>query len=403
MKQVHKKSILIVTECFYPEEFKINEVAIYWKKLGYDVGVLTMSPSYPFGKIYKGFSNKLYQKDEYKGIEIYRVFATTGYAESDFKKILKYINFMILGSILSLFVGKKYNYVFGYNLGALTDMVPAVIIKKLYKKPLMIWVQDIWPDSIYAYGFKKTRTRSRILNYFVKFIYSNATNIGISGKGFKSRLKLYAQNHQKFEYLPNWADIINHETEGVKLSNLKKVHFTFAGNIGKVQNLENIINAFKSLSKNYLNKSQLNIIGDGSNLNDLKNLSRGIGSIVFHGKVERKHMSSYYASSDFLIVSLVDLPIFEVTVPAKVQTYIAAKKPIFAAIKGDSADIVVQNKLGISVDPSDIVLIRKAMEKCINMPEDEKAKFTVNSEKISNSIFNKEFILEQLTKTLINN
>ena len=400
---MHKKSILIVTECFYPEEFKINEVAIYWKSLGFEVGVLTMCPSYPFGKIYKGYRNKLYYKDEYKGINIYRVFATTGYAKSDFKKILKYINFMILGSFVSLFIGKKYDYVFGYNLGALTDMVPAVIIRKLYKKPLMLWVQDIWPDSIYAYGFKKTLIRSTILNFFVKFIYSNSSHIGISGKGFETRLKLYAKNNQKYEYLPNWADPIDHKAKGIKLSNKKKVHLTFAGNIGKVQNLENIINAYKSLPKDYHNLSQLNIVGDGSNLSYLKSLSIGIDSIVFHGKIDRKSMSSYYASSDFLIVSLVDKPIFELTVPAKVQTYIAAKKPIFAAIKGDSADIVVQNKLGISVDPSDVFLIQKAMEKCIDMTENEKANFIINSEKISKTIFNKEFILKRLTKILISN
>ena len=397
-----KNRILIVTECFYPEEFKINELAIHWKSLGYEVSVLTLNPTYPIGKIYKGYKNKIFQKELYQGIEIYRVYAITGYLESNFKKVLKYISFMIIGSFLSLFIGRKYDYVFGYNLGALTDMMPAVILKKIYKRPLMLWVQDIWPDSVYAYGFKKTRLRSILLNYFVKFIYSNATKIGISGKGFETKLKVYTKTHQDFYYLPNWADPLNNQDKSVKLGLDSKVHFTFAGNIGKVQNLENIINAFSSLSSEYKRKSQLNIIGDGSNLNYLKKLSFSNKAVVFHGRISRNKMSSYYSSSDFLIVSLIDKPIFEVTVPAKIQTYIAAKKPILAVIKGDSADIINQNKLGISVDPSDVFLIRKSIERCIDMSEIEKTEFTQNSEKIINTVFNKQNIMNNITNILIN-
>mgnify|MGYP000247547085 CR=1 FL=1 len=399
---VNKKRILIVTECFYPEEFKINEIALYWKSIGYEVGVLTLAPTYPKGKIHKGYKNKLFQKESYHGINIYRVYAITGYVDSKFNKILKYLSFMVLGSILSIFIGRKYDYIFGYNLGALTDMLPAVLIKKIYQKPLMFWVQDIWPDSLYAYGFKRTIMLSGILNFFVKFIYSNANNIGISGKGFESKLKFFTKPNQKFYYLPNWADPLDDNQERVNLSQETNVHFTFAGNIGKVQNLENIIYSFCALSEAKKRKSQLNIIGDGSNLMNLKKLANNDEKIIFHGTIKRKNMSSYYKSSDFLIVSLIDKPIFKVTVPAKIQTYIAAKKPILAIINGDTADIVTQNKLGLSVNPSDIVLIREALEKCINMSEDEKVGFTKNSEKILRTVFNKNTIMNDMTNILTN-
>ena len=149
-----KKKILIVTECFYPEEFKINDVALDWKNKGYDVDVLTMVPTYPASKVFDGYENKFYQKEKWQGINIYRVKAVTGYKTSLFKKLLKYFAFMISGSIVGLFIGKKYDYIFGFNMSALTGMMPAVVIKKLYKKPLTFWAQDIWPDSVYAYGFK---------------------------------------------------------------------------------------------------------------------------------------------------------------------------------------------------------------------------------------------------------
>jgi glycosyltransferase involved in cell wall biosynthesis len=399
---LNSKSILIVTEFFYPEEFKINDIALYWVKKGFKVDVLTLTPTYPIGKIFDGYKNSILRKDNFQGIRIYRIRAISGYQKNLFKKILKYLNFMMIGSIVGICIGRRYDYIFGFNVSALTSMVPAYTIRKLYKKPLMLWVQDLWPDSVYAYGFKKTKILSYILDRFVKAIYQNISAIAISGKGFESKLKPYVKSNLTFNYLPNWADELNISEKGIKLSQDEKVHFTFAGNIGKVQNLEKIIEAFFGLPESSQKKSQLNIIGDGSNLEYLKDLSSNNEKIVFHGKIKRSDMSKYYKSSDFLIVSLVDKPIFDVIVPAKIQTYIAAKKPILAVIKGDAAEIIDENNLGLSVDPSNIPLIQEAMEKCINMSTEDKASFTKNSERILQTLFNKDTILNKITNILIN-
>ena len=186
----------------------------------------------------------------------------------------------------------------------------------------------------------------------------------------------------------------------IALSTSQKIHFTFAGNVGKVQNLENIINAFCLLPDEYQKKSQLNIIGDGSNLIFLKKLSNNNLNLVFHGKQMREDMAKFYKSSDFLIVSSIDEPIFSATVPAKTQTYIAAKKPILAIINGDVSDIVSDNNLGICVDPSNVDLIKETFEKCIDMPDSEKYKFILNNTKLLESTFNKDSIINNLTKQL---
>jgi len=395
------KKILIVTECFYPEEFKINDVALSWKDKGYDVDVLTLSPTYPLGIVFQGYKNSFFWKDEYKGINIMRLHAVTGYRDNKVKKIFKYINFMIFGSIAAIFIGRRYDYVFGFNLGSLTDMLPAIVIRKLYKKPTMFWVQDVWPDSIYAYGFKKTKVLSIILDTFVKFMHHNITAVAISSRGFESKLKPYIKKGLKFNYAPNWADDMNMDVDSIALSTTLKIHFTFAGNIGKVQNLENIINAFCLLSDKYQKESQLNIIGDGSNLIFLKKLSNNNPNIIFHGRQIRKDMAQFYKASDFLIVSLIDEPIFSVTVPAKTQTYVAAKKPILAIINGDVADIINDNKLGICVDPSNLGLIKEAFERCIDMPENEKSKFIMNNTKLLETTFNKDSIINNLTNQLV--
>lgn len=395
------KKILIVTECFYPEEFKINDVALSWKGKGYDVDVLTLAPTYPLGKVFLGYKNGFFRTDEYQGINIFRVHAVTGYRDSAVKKIFKYINFMIFGSIVAIFIGRRYDYVFGFNLGSLTDMLPAVVIRKLYKKPTMFWVQDVWPDSVYAYGFKKTKMLSTLLDAFVKFMHHNITAVAISSKGFESKLEPYIKKGLKFNYAPNWADDLDMDMVPIALSKNQKIHFTFAGNVGKVQNLENIINAFCLLPDGYQKKSQLNIIGDGSNLIFLKKLSNNNPNIIFHGKQKREDMAQFYKASDFLIVSLIDKPIFSVTVPAKTQTYIAAKKPILAIINGDVADIVNDNNLGICADPSNEGLIKEAFEKCINMPENEKSKFIINNTKLLETTFNKDSIINNLTSQLV--
>lgn len=394
--------ILIISECFYPEQFKINDIAFNWSKQGYDVDVLTLIPTYPKGKVFQGYKNRLFSKENINGVNIYRVRAVLGYTESKFKKILKYLNFMLLGSIVALFIGKKYQYVFGFNLGALSDMLPAVMIRIVYKRSLTLWVQDLWPESVYAYGFKKTKILSYMLNKFVKFIFYNVDNIAISSKGFESHLLNYAKTGRKIHYFPNWADDLNNNLESIDLSDENRVQFTFAGNIGKVQNLENIINAYSLLPKSYLQKSQLNIIGDGSNLRYLKSITSKNIPIVFHGGVHRDLINKYYKASDFLIISLINKPLFSLTVPAKLQTYILAKKPILAIINGETKEIVNNNNLGLYSDPDDIQAIMVLFKDCIKMPSEDYQSFLNKNSSLLNDLFNQKRVISGLKDLTVN-
>ena len=397
------KKILIVTEYFYPEEFKINEVAREWKNKGYEVDILTQNPTYPFGEIYTDYQNKWYSREVWHGINIYRVKAVTGYKSSLFKKLLKYFSFMTIGSIVSLRIGKKYDYVFGFDIAALTCMVPAVVLNQFYKKQVTIWVQDVWPDSVYAYGFKKSKLLEFFLNKFVKYVYRYTTNFAISANGFEQKILPYLDTQKKILYAPNWADYLDKDLENFRFSEDNKVHFTFAGNIGKVQNLDNIILAFCRLDQDTISKAQLNIIGDGSHLLELQNLvkEKNISSIVFHGKKPREEIYRYLEASDFLIVSLVDKPIFSLTVPAKTQTYIATGKPIIGIINGEAANIIKDNNLGLVANPSSIEDISTLFKKAVNMDKNTRKEFVKNCEELTSSIFKKENIIEDLSNLLM--
>jgi len=309
---------------------------------------------------------------------------------------------MFFGTFVALRIGKRYDYIFGFDIAALTSMVPAILIKKVYKKKVTLWIQDVWPDSVYAYGFKKTRLLSFFLNGFVKFIYKNSSNFAVSGQGFIEKVKTYSID-KKIEYLPNWADDFNKDLEPFMFSKEEKIHFTFAGNVGKVQNLDNIIQAFSLLSEELLSKSQFNIIGDGSHLEHLKIVVEkyNLSNIVFWGRKPRDEMYKYFQASDFLLVSLIDKPIFSLTVPAKVQTYIAANKPILAIVNGDAADIIRKNNLGYTARPSDINDISDVLIKAINTDSQTSQLFTKNCENLTNTTFNKCKIINSLLTLLI--
>ncbi len=402
MKDLNKK-ILIVTEYFYPEEFKINEIAIEWKNKGYEVAVLTKNPTYPFGKIYSGYKNKCFSVSDWNGIKIYRLKAVTGYKNSILKKILNYFSFMFLGSIVSLRIGKKYDYVFGNSMAALTGMIPAIVLNKFYNKKVTLWVQDIWTDSVYAYGFKERKIIVFLLDRLVKFVYKHTTNFAVSAKGFEKKIRPYLDRQKKIIYAPNWADFLNKELSPFKLNEEKKIHFVFAGNIGAMQNLENIIKAFGTLDNKYLNSAQLNIIGDGSCLEHLKfsvNKNK-YKNIVFWGKVVRNDIYKYLNASDFLIVSLINKEIFSLTVPAKTQTYIAAEKPIVAIINGEVADIIKENELGFVAPPDNINEIHNVLISCLSLNAEEKQKFTKNCKQLTNTVFNKTKIVDNLLALLL--
>ena len=201
--------------------------------------------------------------------------------------------------------------------------------------------------------------------------------------------------------MPQWADDLDMTLKPADIGPKNMVNFTFAGNIGKVQNLENIIKAFCLLSDVHQKKSQLNIIGDGSYLDHLISLASSNRNIIFYGKKPRSEMASYYKVSDFLIISLIDKPIFSVTVPAKTQTYIAAKKPILAIINGDTASIIRDNNLGLYADPSKIDCIVELFKRCIEMSQKEIKNFSNENNRLLASIFNKEKSIDKLLRLVL--
>ncbi|MBI4656295.1 MAG: glycosyltransferase family 4 protein [Elusimicrobia bacterium] len=397
-----KLKVMILAERFYPEEFIINDLAAKWSEKDFEIDVLTQAPSYPFGKIFKGYSNKLFSRDQWKNINILRFFTITGYKESLFLKLLNYFSFALVGSIVALFIGRKYDRVFVYHVGPLTLAIPAVVIGKIYKKDVTIWTQDVWPDSVYAYGFRKRKFLSAILDGFVSFVYRNCDRIFVSCEGFRQKITPYAPCKPVYHF-PNWPVIpqgVESDSKRIKLSD--KFNFTFAGNVGKVQNLENVVRGFSMASAKNEN-IQLNIIGDGSNLENLKEIidAEKISNVVFWGRRNQQEMPAYFNASDVMVISLNDAPIFTLTVPSKFQSYLAAGKPIFCIMNGEVRRIVEQYQTGLCAAPGDLKGIMEVFLEFYSLRSGGLQSFVKNSRILLDSIYDRGKIVDSMTNLII--
>ena len=265
-------------------------------------------------------------------------------------------------------------------------------MKKFFRTKVTIWTQDLWPETVYAYGFKKSRWLSFCLDHFVGWVYRNCDHILVSCKGFIDRIHRYVPD-KEIVFVPNWS-LMEYVPKG-KQSLPGKFNFTFAGNIGKVQNLENIVLGFSRCSKKHSDVF-LNIIGDGSYMTGLKNLvdREGICNVNFTGRKPLSEMSDYYEASDVLIISLKDTPLYEIMIPSKFQAYLTTHKPIFAVFKGEVKRMVEEYQLGIVAHPSDIEEISGGFEKFLNLSKEQMEGFAEHSSYLLDTVFDRNKIIE---------
>jgi glycosyltransferase involved in cell wall biosynthesis len=393
-----KRKILIVGERFFPEEFRINDLARDWIERGHQVSVLTQVPSYPQGYVFAGWVNTASSNENWNSVKIHRVRTVTGYTKNLFKKLLNYFNFMLRGMFRVLKPARSADVIFSFNTGPLTSAFPAVFAGIVLRKPVIIWTQDLWPDTVYAYGFRKTPLLNFALDLFVGFMYKHVTHVLISCRGFEEGIRKYAKANTPVEYIPNWADKLDESLDAIRLSEKEKINFTFAGNIGRVQNLDQVLKAFAELDENLAQKAQLNFIGDGSYLEELKKLTQNLGlaNVVFWGRKASQEMAAYYSSSDVLIISLKDSPLFRITVPSKFQTYLAAQKAILSIVGGEVNRLVVDNKIGIAASPENIQEIKLAFEEFILLTTLQREEIASRAQALLNAEFNQAVIFEKL-------
>jgi len=393
--------ILIISQYFWPEEFRVNDLALSLVKKGHEVSVLTGIPNYPQGTYFNGYKFK-FSIENFKSIKVFRV-PITSRGKSNFRLFLNYISFLISGIIFSLFHREKYDSIFAVNFSPITSVIPAIIFKYKYGTKINIWVQDLWPESVSSTGKINSKIINNILNILVKFIYKNFDRIFIQSKGFIKSIISKGINSNKIIYLPNWAENFYLNEEKLDKNKFKSIFsksvfkIMFAGNIGEAQDFESILKAIYNLRENI--KIQWVFVGDGSKKEwfskKIDELSLN-DNVLFIDRMPVIEMPSLFWHADIMLASLKNEEIFSITIPSKIQSYMASGKPILSMISGETLNIINDSKCGLSCDSGDFNNLQENVLKAYNMTDQELRSMGLNGKKYYLKHFEKTIIIKKL-------
>lgn len=357
--------ILVVSQYYYPEPFRINEICEELVRRGHAVTVLTANPNYPDGEIYDGYSNDDI-REELHGVVIYRCKCRPRY-KGAVNLGKNYLDFIIKANKRIVQMKGKYDCIYAYQLSPVTSCLPAIKYKNKYKIPMLLYCLDVWPESLRGTALENP-LGLKLLGILSKYIYSSASKIVVTSPLFAKYLSnLCDIPESDIEYIPQHSIDIYEQVDRADLSNGRAyVNFMFAGNIGEAQNLESVIQAIGKLKNR--EKLRLHVIGSGSHSQNCIDIANRLGLsdvVLFYGRHPKSEMPSFYANADVCIVSLKDEGIVGNTIPGKVQEYMSAGKAILAYMNGDIKGLIEDAKCGICVPAEDENGLIKAMESII--------------------------------------
>lgn len=370
--------ILLVTQYFWPENFRINDLALKLHRKGHSVTVMTGKPNYPGGKLFSGYSVFSKSIDNFGGIEVRRVPLIPRGTGNRLQLMLNYLSFALFSCLMVPFRFRdEFDVIFVYEPSPITVCLPAILIKKIKNIPIIFWVQDLWPESLSATGAINSRYILKMVNRLAKYIYHSCDLILVQSKAFVPSIRSFGISADKICYFPNSAEKLYKPINKDSVGSVGKempdgFRIVFAGNIGVAQSIETIIEAAVLLKEN--TSIHWVIIGDGRRKdwfesevkkNDLEK------NIHFLGQKPMNKMPHYFAVADLLLVTLKQNPIFALTIPSKIQSYLACGKPILAAIDGEAARIIEESGAGIAVAAENTEELAGAVLKLYQLSKDE--------------------------------
>tara|TARA_Y100000589_G_scaffold329778_1_gene377434 strand:+ start:22489 stop:23703 length:1215 start_codon:yes stop_codon:yes gene_type:complete len=400
--------ILIVSQYYWPENFRINEISSELKKEGNDVVILTGYPNYPEGKINEDFLKNPLKYSNYKGIKIIRV-PIIPRGKKNLQLIFNYFSFVVSAIFIGIFKLRKYSFdmIFVFQTSPVFVGIPSSLIAFIKKCPQVFYVLDLWPETLTALGIIKSKWQLLIIRNIVKLIYSRCDLILVQSKKFVKEIKKYSKN--KVLYFPAWveSEFINSPKGLAKEITCRENIFTimFAGNIGKAQDFESLLKAAEYLVNNYFIKFRIIIIGEGSEKEWLiKEVKEKKLNNFFKilGRYPLNRMPSFFSHADVLLVSLSNKDVFNMTIPGKIQTYLASGKPIIGMLNGEGANIIRESKAGYTCNSGDYKELAKLIIKMSKLNPQSKSLLGKNGLDYCEKEFNKKLLINKL-KVLMDN
>jgi glycosyltransferase involved in cell wall biosynthesis len=398
--------ILIITQYFWPERFNLNELVKEIALQGNHITVLTGKPNYPEGKIYPGYKEQGIEEEIFNpNVKIIRVPLRPRKNGGGKNLFLNYLSFVYNGcKYFTKYVkNKNFDIIFAIGYSPITSIIPAIVIKKILNKHLVIWIQDLWPESLKATGYITNKTILQLVNIMVKLIYFFSDTILVQSYAFKNHLQKITDT-KKLIYYPNSYSIpVTVETKLDIRPDLirlfeEKFCLVFAGNLGKAQALDTIVESAKKLY--YLNDLKIIFLGDGIMKSHLKNRisKENIHNIILAGSYPSDMIQEFYKRAQGLIVTLVNDPILSLTIPSKIQSYLAASKPIIGSLSGEGADIIIKANAGIVCSPENPDELAKNITKFYELSEKTRQKMG----EAGYSYYKENFEMKKQTQNLIN-
>jgi colanic acid biosynthesis glycosyl transferase WcaI len=400
-------NILIITQYFWPESFRNNDVIAGLRERVHDVTVLTGIPNYPAGKFFPGYTYFNKRMDDYQGIRVRRVPILPRGKGGTIKLIINYLSFMLGAAILGPFYcRKRYDLIF-FSLSPFTEGIPAIIFKKLHRAKAVYWAQDIWPESLSSTGTIRSGYLLRLIQYFIRMIYSNCDMVLMQSRVFTSYIEREGISKEKIRYFPNSAEELYKQVtlpRDAPEHSLMPTGFriVFAGNIGAAQDFGTILSAAEAI-REYKDIHWV-IIGDGrlrSWVEDqvkIRNLSDTVHLI---GRYPVEDMPRFFSLADALLVTLKKEPIFALTIPGKVQSYLACARPIIAALDGEGARIVDEAGAGLSCPAENPEQLSQTVLKLYHMSGSERDRMARNGREYFERNFERNVLLDKLDGLLL--
>ena len=389
------KHILIICQHFYPENFRINDMAFEWVKRGYKVTAVTGLPNYPEGKVYKGyglFKNRHEVKD---GVEIYRIPLIPS-GNNRFCLVLNYLSFPFFGFFWNLFTKIKADEVYMFETSPMNQCKVGVAYAKKHHVPCYLYVQDLWPENVEMITGIHSPLLIKPIERMVRKIYKGCTHIWGTSPSFVDAIRKYVDREEwdKVSFMPQYAEEFYEPKPPVEH---KGFNVIFTGNIGQAQGLEILPKAAAVIRNEGVKDIRFTIVGDGRARESFKEsiTAAGVWDLFeFAGRVKPTEVPYLLAKGDVAFISFADDELFAKTIPAKLQSYMACAMPIVASAKGETARVIEEAECGVCSDIGDATALAMNIISMRNMSKEKLKTMGQNALNYNKEHFSKQKLMD---------
>lgn len=397
-----KKHILVISQVFYPEQFRINDMCCEWIRRGYRVTVLTGIPNYPQGKYYEGYGLHKMRREYWNGIEIIRI-PVIPRGNHKIGLIMNYFSFPTSGFFWKIKTKIRADYVFMFETSPMTQCVIGVWYAKKYRIPLYLYAQDLWPENVEVVTGIHSPLVIEPIQKMVDYIYKNCTEIFVTSPSFVRAVceRRLPVPEEKVHYWPQYAEefyipMKREPVEEIPEGEAFKVMFT--GNVGYAQGLD-ILPRTAQILKKAEKKVLFCIVGEGRYLEEFKAQIQKSGVEEMFCMISRQpavKIPKLLAASDAAFLSFMETKLFEMTIPAKLQSYMACGIPVIAAASGESKRVIEEAGCGICSPSGDAQALAESVKGMMERSQEELALMGTRARVYFEAHFEKQKLMDEI-------